>query len=227
MPGRPIETPSFLRYPLSHVLATGSHVKVLRWLVRQGRPLATSQLARLAGLSTQGVRNVLAALTSQGLISTLGEGRAQVHALRQEHPLGPALLALFEAERTRWLALTEGLQRVLRERGGVRAAWVYGSVARSGDQPGSDLDLVVILDDDAPQERASELRDALAEFGRHQDVHLSSVLLSMNDALDPVRSSSPWWKSVVQDAWPLIGPDPLALSSPQLRSRPATIDVAS
>lgn len=227
MPSRPVENQSFLRCPLSHVFAAGSHVKVLRWLARQRRPLTVSQLGRLTGLSAQGVRNVIAALASQGLVSTLGEGRTQVHALRPEHPLGPALLALFEAERTRWHEVTEELHALLKDGGAVQAAWVYGSVARSSDTPGSDLDLVVIMSDDAPRESASSIRDALADFGTRQDIQVSAVLLSRTEAEGQVHSPSPWWQSVMQDALPVLGADPVSLFMSKRPAQPAASAASS
>jgi hypothetical protein len=136
---------SFRRYPLSHLLATSSHVRLLRSLARSGSPMSTSQLVRATGLSSQGVRNVLASLRDQSVIMQWGERRSQVHALRADHPLAPALVALFAAEAEHWAEFNNDLIELLVARSRLVAAWLYGSVSRGQDSAGSDVDLAVFL----------------------------------------------------------------------------------
>ncbi len=68
------------------------------------------------------------------------------------------------------------LAQALREEPGVRLAVLFGSAARGEERPGSDLDVGVLLDDDAPL-RLSALEVALSRAaGREVD------LVSLRDA---------------------------------------------
>jgi uncharacterized protein len=74
--------------------------------------------------------------------------RGTVHGAR----VSPRRVAVSEAEarylRSHW-TLLERLREVLRIERNVRLAAVFGSVARGEDQPGSDVDLLVELDDES------------------------------------------------------------------------------
>ncbi len=204
------ERQSFLRYPLSHVLANGSNVRVLRCLTQQRQPLAVSQLARLTGLAPQSVRNVLSELSNQGLLRTLGEVRSRVHDLRTEHPLAPILRALFDAEKSRWDEFLARLQGVLEDSPGVQAAWLYGSVARGEDRPGSDVDLALVVAD-REDDRVGLLRERLAEFGLEQQAAVSVVVLAPEDLQELARKDSAWWQQVRKGARTLRGEAPESL----------------
>jgi predicted nucleotidyltransferase len=208
------ESRSFIRYPLDEVFSAGSHVRVLRWLARHRQPMATSQLARQSGLAIQSVRNALAALAAQGLVSTLGEGRSQVHGLRFEHPVAGLLEHLFRGERDRWATLQQRLREALADVDGVEGAWLYGSVARGEDGPQSDLDLLVVLGDaHAAGGHPDRLRDALSLFGEREGVAVSPVIVSRATLRELPATSPGWWADIVRDATTLLGPHPAAAAA--------------
>ena len=67
---------SHLRLPLTRLLASAGHVRVLRALMTYGAPLSVAQLAADSGLTTRGARFVLDSLASQGVVSVLGQLRS-------------------------------------------------------------------------------------------------------------------------------------------------------
>ena len=57
-------------------------------------------------------------------------------------------------------------------RAGVREAWLFGSLARGNATPRSDVDLLIVLDQDArrPMDRIPEFLLLLEDLGRPTDV---------------------------------------------------------
>jgi predicted nucleotidyltransferase len=197
---------SYLRLPLTHLLASGGHVRVLRALLRHGGPLSVSQLAADCGMSTRGVRNVLDTLVGQRAVKVLGPARGQLFAAAVEQPLVEALGELFEAESAHWESLQAQLREGLAHERHIRSAWLYGSVARATDEPRSDLDLAIAVDDDAPAV-ARHVRDAVQALGDSLGVHISPVVLTPSD-LARLPPGDPWWAELLRDAKVLKGRTP-------------------
>ena len=199
-------TQSHLRFPLTRLLASAGHVRVLRSLFGYGAPMGVAQLAADAGLTPRGTRFVLDSLVSQGIVSVLGQARAQLFVVALAHPLAATLQALFASEATRWDALQQGLQDGLATERSVRSAWLYGSVARGEDQPRSDLDLALVVsaDDPALVQRA---RDAAQALGDRLSLPVSATVLTPSDVAR-LAPEDAWWAGVMRDARLLKGATP-------------------
>lgn len=208
---------SYLRFPLTQLLASGGHVRVLRALMAFGAPLGVAQLAADSGLTTRGTRFVLDSLVSQGMVAVLGQPRSQLYTVVDRHPLAAALKGLFEQERANWVALQHGLQRGLASQKEIRSAWLYGSVARGEDEPRSDVDVVLVLNDDT-LDTAHRARDAVQALGDRLNVHISAVVLTPTE-LARLPDDDPWWSGVRRDAKVLTGGRPG--NETDHRSRPA------
>ena len=196
---------SHLRYPLTSIVGSAGNVRVLRALVSDRAPQSAPQLARVAGLTPQGVRLVLDTLARQQLVIVHGSGRAQLYALNPSHPFANALVALFQEEQRRWDGLLESIREVLAKRGpAVSAAWLYGSVARGQDSPDSDLDIAILA---RSQAVAEQVREDLIPLEDQQQLHISLTALTPED-LAVLRDDDRWWSDVVRDARILKGPAP-------------------
>jgi predicted nucleotidyltransferase len=199
-------TQSHLRFPLTRLLASAGHVRVLRALFGFGAPLGVAQLAADAGLTPRGTRFVLDSLVSQGIVSVLGQARAQLFVVTTAHPMAAALQALFASEAARWDALQQGLQEGLSAERSVRSAWLYGSVARGEDEPRSDVDLALVVsaDESAVVQRA---RDAAQALGDRLGLQISATVLTPSDVAR-LRPDDAWWAGLVRDARLLKGTSP-------------------
>lgn len=132
------------RGSLADALFTRTQQRVLGVLFGQpDRSFYASELIRTAGTGSGAAQRELARLESSGLVvgSRIGH---QKHY--QANPSSP----LFDEVRSIVLK-TVGLAEPLREAlkplsSAIRAAFVYGSVARAADRAGSDIDLMVISD---------------------------------------------------------------------------------
>lgn len=102
---QPSSAQSFVRFPLTHLLASGGHVRVLRALLGHGGAQSAAQLASDCAMTARGVRNTLDALIAQGAVKVMGPAGTRLFAPALDRPLMSALAQLFEAERLhgQWL----------------------------------------------------------------------------------------------------------------------------
>jgi len=203
---KPSSIQSYLRFPLTHLLANAGHVRVLRVLLGHGGPLSVSQLAADAGLSKRGARDVLESLVAQRAVAVLGPARGQLFAAAVEQPVVAALRQLFEVERAHWESLQVKLREGLACEKHIRSAWLYGSVAHGTDGPRSDLDLALAVEENAV-EVSHQVRDAVQALGDTLGVHISPVVLTPHD-LAKLAPTDAWWADVVRDAKVLKGMTP-------------------
>jgi predicted nucleotidyltransferase len=132
------------RKSLADALFTKTQQRVLRVLFGEpDRSFYASELIRTAGTGSGAAQRELARLEGSGLVV----GRRIGH---QKHYQANASSPLFEELRSIVLK-TVGLAEPLREglrplSSAIRAAFVYGSVARATDRSGSDVDLMIISD---------------------------------------------------------------------------------
>ena len=203
----PSKTQSHTRYPLTSIFGSAGNVRVLRVLFSDRTLHSAPQLARAAGLSPQGARLILQALISEQLISVHGTGRGQLYSANVSSALAGAIAELFSSEQQRWDELLAAIRGLLMKQGSdIRAAWLYGSVARGLDTVRSDLDLALLV---KSQEVAELLRDELSEFGDRRQLRIGVTALTPNE-LAAVRDDSAWWSSVVRDGRVLKGASPEA-----------------
>ena len=200
----PSQTQSHLRHPLTLLLGSAGQVRVLRALATAHSPQSAPQLAAAAGLTPQGARGVLDAMTRQRLVKALGSGRTQLYELNTGHPLAPAMAALFRAEHQRWDGLMGAIRDVLERHGNVVAAWLYGSVARGEDAPDSDVDIALLV---RSQAVADEVREALMPLEDAQQIRISLTALTPRE-LAALPEDDAWWANVAREGRVLKGAAP-------------------
>jgi len=197
------------RYPLTTILGTETNVRLLRELSRHGGQLSAPSLVSRTGLAKTSVWAGLTSLEDTGVVLVAGTGRARLYSLRVDHPLHSALGALFEAEERRFEAVLDAIRAAA---GGcepaVLAVWVYGSVARGQDRPGSDFDIAVLATDEAPASVSDTMRESLQQAGSSLGFTPSVVSICKQDASRLARERDPWWAGIVRDAIVVLGPRP-------------------
>ena len=199
------QTQSHLRFPLTALLGSAGNVRMLR--VLEGAPQSAPELARLAGLSPPGARLVLDALVRLQLVRAHGSGRSRLYALNEAHPFAAALESLFRRERERWDQLLDEIVQIFARRGSaVRAAWLYGSVARGEDGADSDLDLALLVSFSSV---ADQIREDLMPLEDRQHIRISVTALTPAE-LSALPDDDRWWCELVRDARVLKGAAPAA-----------------
>ncbi len=107
------------------------------------RTYQSAELIRLAGSGTGAAHRVLTRLAAVGLVTVTRSGNHKHYQANRSSPVFHELQGLI----VKTVGVVEPLKRALEARAGdVRAAFVYGSVAKGTDTARSDIDLMVISD---------------------------------------------------------------------------------
>jgi predicted nucleotidyltransferase len=132
------------RKSLADALFTKTQQRVLRVLFGQpDRSFYASELIRDAGTGSGAAQRELARLEDSGLIVARRIGNQKHYQANAASPLYPELRNIV----LKTVGLAEPLREALKPvASDIRAAFVYGSVAKSADKAGSDIDLMVVSD---------------------------------------------------------------------------------
>lgn len=205
-------TSSVLYFPLDEILRSPALVRVLRVLAGHGGSLGVPDIADRARLTLPSVRSAARSLTELEVVTGVRAGRSMVCALRAEHPLNGALVALFAAERQQ----AEVALRVVRTaamalRPAPLAVWLYGSVARGQDLPQSDIDVAIVSAKAQPTAQAEALREAITKKLPERAHRISVVALGPADVRRLSRAGTRFWRELERDAIVLAGEAPAGI----------------
>lgn len=144
------------------LLASQTAVRVLRALIANPeRPLTGREVARLAGAPPPRVNERLKELEAEGLVSRDFVGRCHLWRLERGHFLVGPLTALFTVDERAHRELREVLTEWVGGLPGVLEARLFGSMARGEEDPGSDVDLFLLVKDRAAKAAVRAGQDRL------------------------------------------------------------------
>jgi predicted nucleotidyltransferase len=128
-----------------------------------GRSFYANEIIGLARAGTGAVQRELARLEAAGLVTVRRVGKQKHYQANPQTPVFAELSAI--------VLKTAGLADVLRaalasSSSEIRAAFVYGSLAKGEDTASSDIDVMVISDRLTYADLFSALEDATAHLGR-------------------------------------------------------------
>lgn len=202
------------RYPLTQVLGTEANVRLLRELSLHGGQLSAPSLVSRTALAKGSVRTGLNVLLEFGVIAVIGSGHAQLYSLRANYPLRATIEALFEAEHSRFDAIVHAIRHAASGcTPSPLAVYVYGSVARGQDRPDSDLDILVVADNEAVDVShvTRAMRDALQEPSERIGFLPSVVGLSLNDITRYMDDANSSWKETLSSVLVVTGKAPAGM----------------
>jgi len=129
---------------LAGALFTPVQQRVLGLLFGQpDRTFQSAEIIRLAKSGTGAVHRQLARLEASGLVTVKRSGNQKFYRARPDSPIYGELTGLI----VKTVGVTEPIRQALAGlRRAIRAAFVYGSVAKQRDRADSDLDLMIISD---------------------------------------------------------------------------------
>ena len=129
-----------------------------------------SELARFLHTTPSSLQRELVSLVQSGLLKERRDGRRIYFKADTQSPTFPELRSLFE----KTAGLVPSLRRALASLGAkIACAFIYGSVARSKETAGSDVDIMVI-GDVGLAEVSPALRKAEARLGREVNATIYS-----------------------------------------------------
>lgn len=160
---RPVrEKQGALRAPLNGILGTEAGVRLLRVLETASEPIGVGALARGAGVQRATAHRRLERLVRSEVVRAIGTGRGRQYELA-EHPLAPALRALFQSERSRLESVLGSIrERIDALRPPPRSAWIEGKVAEGRDDYDDPIVVVVVGSSGSIDEQAEGLRSDLS-----------------------------------------------------------------
>jgi len=200
---------SALYNPLEHILGSPGLIRVARVLAQHGGGLGVSDISRRAKLSLPSTRAALRRLRESEIVTAVGAGRSMVSSLRTQHPLTPALVALFSAEEEYANDVLGAIRRAADSLEPTPlAVWLYGSVARGADTPASDIDVALVTAGAEPAEQADALSESITTELGEGDRRVSVVALGPRDVMRLARSKAKFWSELRRDAVVLAGDAP-------------------
>lgn len=209
--------------PLDAMFGTVANVRVLRTLTEHGGALAATTIATRARVARQSAWNAIARLSELGIVETFGEPHGTLFRLNPAHPFVPSLRALFESEAQRVERMFEAVRAASRAmKPPPIAVWLYGSVARGEDQPGSDIDLAILSPTGHTSAQEIALTDALDPFMAELTSRMSIIGMTRADIRRMKRGHDRIWKDIERDAVPIVGPAPAEALREQRRAKKGT-----
>ena len=154
-----------LTHPITSVFP-GAHGPVLAVLARTYEPMSGRRISALTNgrVGSSRTHQVLAELTEAGVVLCEHRPPAKLYRLNREHVAADGILALTGL----WGALLENIRTELQSwRIAPRSAVLFGSAARGDAGPGSDIDILLVLDDVQTSEGSAH-----AELWLEQTTHL-------------------------------------------------------
>ena len=207
----PAKPSSFFYQPLDSILGTVGMVRVLRVLSLQRGGMAASAIAIRAGLGKPGTGRVLERLSATGMVVASGTGRSPQYQLAEHHRLALAIRQLFEREAARIDRFLERIRVASRRMKPVpKAVWLVGSVARGRDNVQSDVDLAIVQTN-ASMEGLRSLNTMVVKAADELGLSISLVAFTPQDLERHSKSRSEWWRNLMADAIPVLGPAPRSL----------------
>jgi predicted nucleotidyltransferase len=149
---------------IADALFSESQSRLFRWLFGQPeRSFHLSELRRLTGLGSASLQRELRKLDEAGLVSSERVGNLRRIQANPKSPIFGELVTLTRK--------TLGIEPMLREAllpliPRLRAAWVYGSVAKHTDTAMSDIDVMIVGENLALSEVLEQLLPLEAGLGR-------------------------------------------------------------
>lgn len=154
---------------LEEVTGSKLKVRIIRTLYESGRPLTGMKLAQAAGYSHTQTYKALDDLETLGVITKDYAGASHLYSINPRSYVVKEMLApALKAEKTMLNALASRFyDRMGKD---LVSITLFGSVARRKDEPGSDIDLILVARDTADLESVEDLAaevslDAALEFG--------------------------------------------------------------
>lgn len=152
---------------LETVIGSPVKVKVLRVLLESKTANSLSDIEKLSGLSIGAVHNAIAMLVKEGIVvSKKGQGKQRYYQINMDNRYSNGISVIFDYEKNErrnmplhiWNILETLCSNLKNEFKKIRDIVLYGSMARGEFRISSDIDLLIITEDDFENE--SEVRKA-------------------------------------------------------------------
>lgn len=194
---------NFLQRPLDWIFSAPSNIAVIRALKDNKEGMSGRAVARAAGFTHQACRQALSKLEAMGIIVRQGSARTQLIRLNFDHVLvRDALLPLLRAEKHMVTMIRKSIRREFEQH--ARSATLFGSVARKEDEPGSDLDILLIADGKDKSRLLDKAHDFGNRFTSQYGIRLSPMVVTVREAHAKHQRPDPLFKNILSHGIDLL-----------------------
>lgn len=162
---------------------------IAAFVLRPGEKLYLREVARLTKTDVSAAKQELDKLERLGFLRSEASGNRRYMEVNQDFPLYPELKAM--ALKTMGLGAT--LHAAMASLPGIKAAFVYGSVAKGEEKPGSDLDLFILGKVSGPL-----LHKALAESKTALRREINTSRFTVEEARERLKKGDSFLKDVLK-----------------------------
>jgi predicted nucleotidyltransferase len=196
----PLATPGA---SLADALFSGTQQRVLGLLFGQPeRSFYATELINLAGAGSGAVQRELMRLVQSGLVTVRPVGNQKHYQANPDSPIYAELCAMVR----KTVGLAEPLRTALASLAGqIKAAFVYGSVAKKQDTASSDIDLMLLSDSLSYADLYTALEAVSAQLGRT----VNPTILSKKDLTKRIKQGEAFITRVLAQpkVWLIGGED--------------------
>jgi predicted nucleotidyltransferase/biotin operon repressor len=194
-------------HPLEHILGSKTKIAILRYLSLTGLELSGRQIARAIDISPPTVNRALAELVREGVLIQRNVGHTYLYRLSGDNQLvAELILPFFQKERD---LLKCALSEVLEGVPSILSAVLYGSLARGEEEPFSDVDLLIVVDDGVRARDVLEER-AINFLERYGNV-LSLYILGLDEFRSLYQQRDELLREILAEGRVVVGQQPLEL----------------
>lgn len=194
---------SHLRYPLDRIFSVSSHIPILRALQDNREGMSGRSIAREAHINHQSCAVAIRNLEALGILQRQGSGKTQlIHLNFENYLVKNSLLPLLRQERELQKAVRREIAQIFKD--GALAITLFGSTVRGQDMPGSDMDVLLLVDESHKnkiQNRASEYSPI---FIRQYGIRLSPIIMTVPEAKRKIKKSDPLLKNILSEGTDLL-----------------------
>ena len=158
-------------------------------LLQPDREWTLSELARVLGATQSSVHRELTRAVDAGIVSRRSSQRPHAFRAASDSPTYEALREILD----RTVGVPKRLREALGPFPGVRAAAIHGSWSRGAPGPTSDIDLIVVADDDRRR-----VHRAIRGVGRQIGREIDASIVTPDGFRDLLRGENPFLQTILR-----------------------------
>lgn len=189
--------------PLDDILNTPVRIRLLRLLCRTRSDFTGRELARFIGYSHTHTLSALGELEADGLVTRRHVGNAYLFSVNIDNAIvSRVLIPAFKVESHLISDLADRFYDGIGKK--LISVILFGSVARGEEEPGSDVDLLLVASDGVDieqlEEKVSEISiDASNEFG----CSVMPILVTKSEYERKLKRKQGFWREIPKEGQPI------------------------
>lgn len=187
---------------LDEVLRHKSKIKILRFLFAERDEHTGRAIAKDIGMSASSTYKSLQEMRGEGLIVARRKGNAILYRLQENNYIVKKLLEpLFHKEKSMYDDTISFIKKsLLQQKRKIISIAIFGSVARKEEGPRSDIDLLIIVKDEAGRANIDKIIDKLSvEMAKKFWTAISPYILTKSEIVKKHAKGQPLVKSILEN----------------------------